>query len=92
MKRLWIFYVQKKKKILNLVRNFKIIIIIKFDEGRSMNCKFCGSKKVKVIRLINSPFCKDMNYFLYDCEKCLSRFFDINQYNLSIENFYNKRG
>jgi len=52
-----------------------------------MNCKFCGSSKIKSVKKIQSPYV-DHEYTLYQCKNCKCRFFDINEHDVDIENVY----
>ena len=54
-----------------------------------MICKFCKSSKIIQLKHIKSRYFKDINYTLYECEKCLCRFFDIKEHYVSIEKLYN---
>jgi len=55
-----------------------------------MICKFCNSSDVIRYKSINSPFYPEKRYILYECKHCLSRFFNVNQYNVSIQELYEK--
>jgi len=52
-----------------------------------MNCKFCGSNKIKLVKKIQSPYVNH-KYILYQCTDCKCRFFDIEEHNVDIENIY----
>jgi len=54
-----------------------------------MNCKFCGSNKIKLVKKIQSPYVNH-KYILYQCIDCKCRFFDIEEHNVDIENIYEK--
>ena len=52
-----------------------------------MKCKFCNADQTKEFILLVSPHNRQF-YTLYECQKCLSRFFDINQHYISIKSLY----
>ena len=52
-----------------------------------MNCKFCGSDKIKLIRTIQSLYVSH-KYILYQCAACKCRFFNPKEHNVDIENIY----
>ena len=52
-----------------------------------MKCKFCNADQTKEFMLLASPHNRQI-YILYECQKCLSRFFDIYQHNVSIKALY----
>jgi SAM-dependent methyltransferase len=53
-----------------------------------MICKFCNNNDVIQYKSINSPYYPDKKYILYECKHCLSRFFDVYQYGISIDKLY----
>jgi len=55
-----------------------------------MICKFCNSTDVIRSKSIYSPFYPEKKYILYECKHCLSRFFDVYQYDVSIQELYEK--
>lgn len=55
-----------------------------------MICKFCNSSNVIHYKSINSLYYSEKNYILYECKHCLSRFFDVYQYDISINELYEK--
>lgn len=55
-----------------------------------MICKFCHNNNVIYKKSINSPYYPDQKYILYECKHCLSRFFDIHQHDISINELYEK--
>lgn len=55
-----------------------------------MICKFCNSSNVIHYKSINSPHYPEKKYILYECKHCLSRFFNIYQYDISINELYEK--
>lgn len=55
-----------------------------------MICKFCNNSNVIHYKSINSPYYHEKKYILYECKHCLSRFFNINQYSISINELYEK--
>ena len=55
-----------------------------------MKCKFCYSNKVIDKKSISSPYFHNKEYILYECKNCGSRFFDIDQYKISINQLYEK--
>ena len=52
-----------------------------------MKCKFCNADQTKEFIPLASPHNRQI-YILYECQKCLSRFFDIYQHNVSIKALY----
>lgn len=52
-----------------------------------MKCKFCNTDQTKEFMFLESPHTRQI-YTLYECQNCLSRFFDINQHNVSIKALY----
>ena len=52
-----------------------------------MNCMICNSNQVNIFRDYESPFI-DKYYTLYACGNCESRFFDINQFPIDLEDIY----
>jgi len=52
-----------------------------------MKCKFCNTDQTEEFKVYESPHNKQL-YTLYQCQKCLSRFFDINQHDVSIKVLY----
>jgi len=55
-----------------------------------MICKFCHNNNVIYKKSINSPYYPDQKYILYECKHCLSRFFDIHQHDILINELYEK--
>ena len=55
-----------------------------------MICKFCKSKRVYKLKSFSSPYFSNKNYTLFACDNCSSRFFDINQHQISINELYEK--
>jgi hypothetical protein len=52
-----------------------------------MNCKFCGSNKIKLVKKIQSPYVNH-KYTLSQCANCKCRFFDPKEHNVDIEIIY----
>jgi len=52
-----------------------------------MKCKFCNTSQTREFMIFESPHNKQP-YTLYQCQKCSSRFFDINQHDISIKALY----
>ena len=52
-----------------------------------MSCKFCNSQQTISAQKIQSPYV-NYEYTLYQCKTCDCRFFDINEYDVDIENIY----
>jgi SAM-dependent methyltransferase len=55
-----------------------------------MKCKFCNSDVVINYKTVKSPYYPEKNYILYECKRCLSRFFDIHQHEVSVNDLYEK--
>ena len=55
-----------------------------------MKCKICGSNDTIQLKKIRSPYYKNKCYILYSCNNCSSRFFDLEQYDVSINELYER--
>jgi 2-polyprenyl-3-methyl-5-hydroxy-6-metoxy-1,4-benzoquinol methylase len=54
-----------------------------------IECKFCGKKKAKIEKHIKSPY-SNLDYNLYKCKDCCSKFFDYKEHGESFDKTYNK--
>jgi len=68
-----------KENKLNMVTNISL---------NKKQCSICGSFKTQIERKVQSPFI-DKKYTLYYCKDCKSYFFDKNEYDIDLEEFYN---
>jgi SAM-dependent methyltransferase len=54
-----------------------------------MKCKFCDSSRCSVIKKVQSSYNQQI-YDLFSCQSCGSYFFDDQQHNTSLKEFYNE--
>jgi len=68
-----------KENKLNIVSNISL---------NKKQCSICGSFKTQIERKVQSPFI-NKKYTLYFCKDCKSYFFDKNEYDVDLKEFYN---